>query len=63
VSRNQRPVPPDLLGSLDAGQLAQLVKRVRRCRRVDDLELLHALETFSREQLDVIPLHWEASAS
>jgi hypothetical protein len=40
--------------SLHAGQLAQLAKRVRPRRRVDDLELPHALQTFSREQLDVI---------
>src|SRR5262249_53673726 len=53
-------VSPDLLGSLDAGQLAQLVKWVERGQRVDDLELPHALEAFSWEQLDVIALHWEA---
>ena len=48
--RNQRSVPPDLLRPLDAGQLAELVKRIRRCRGVDDLELLHALEPLSRKQ-------------
>ena len=59
---NQRPVLPDLLRALDAGQLAQLVKCVRRRQRVDDVEHLHTLETFSREKLDVIRLHSEPIA-